>query len=1337
LRQETTAKFKGLFVQPNSFLLQPGGFETINNAVLHYDGLVQKRRGLFNSYDFPSGTNGNLHFNYDGKSYVLSNGTVFRFDNTPVSATVNCVTASEKIAVYSPAHEQTSGDSVSMFSVNNSDDFVAAFPTRANAFSGIKKITCTYTTAALGGGSTLLVNLTDNRLLLSSGILIISSTGLVGVVNGTILPVSATGANSFEITVPLVGGTGTLTFTTVDQFTVPAFESAVAGVTSAALAAAYLSYRRQANLNEPLLTSLKYSRFLPSNQNAYFLTDNGPFKLDSRFSAVTRSGISPAVSLNVERIVGNPIGGFPPQTTVAYRCVYGRIDANNNLFLGAPSEAVQLTNIDAGLPYTGNAFNAATVILTVNGNLPVGTKIFVRTVSTPSNITPPLPANFSSLVVTAGVGVFSFTLPIGTTVSAVGSLTFDIATNSTVLLQSFIPHDTRVGDFVRFYRTPYAAIGLTPFPDYKQVLEIPIEFFFISRGYVLARDILTDDGIASNPLLYTNPNQETEAEANFRPPFCTDFTTYKGYTFYSNTIQPATTQLNLITTNGIINNDIFTVGAETYEFKSDSNNDFVGNERTLATFTTSGYVEVTKINHGLAPGYTIYLENGPGNILFREYAITSSTANTFRFGTGATGSGDIIFFGVATNSGNLMVKSYSVPTTTLGNALQNTAKRIVDAINYAARRDIVKYYAQYLTPIGGTPGLIGITNKLPSTPDFTVESPIPIIKNIFFPPLTVTSTTDKQPSAIYVSKLNEPEAVPLLQNIQVGSKNSPILRIHALRDSLLIIKLDGVFRLNGSSLTNFGTSILDGTVICRALNSSVVLNNSVYFLSNQGVVQCGDSAVRIVSRNIEPLFTNILSKDLSDNTFALGYESDRQYLLTTLRANSTLPDVTYVYNYMSDSWCTWSGTNALLTNGGLSFSDTLTTTGSTEKNKLFSERKNQNLLDYCDDSFSTQTLRSLVAPAETITGNNIVNVRSPFPHGLKTGDLVTFEKPSTIPAAFTSPSDVTGLRIVTVITPLRFTFVADSVATVTLIGKINFNKGINQTTCTTATLSGSNTLLITTPAAHGLLNGAIITIHSGSISSLAFVNYSGIRTINVLSPTTFSVQTTIGAASIATGSCVLSDSRVNKNLVTLKTWQSIPRIGDGIRFGNMLVKIIGVFESQAYLQSGQLGIYGLEILNDYTKLDTDLTELCKSYVTDLKFTPITESETGMLKYYSEFQASFRNAVACTQISVSFSNDSVFSTVVTDWDFKANSNRSIPIFYGWGAVGWGESPWGSDASILKQYYSGPASILRTLVPKETFVGTFIQPILKHSVVGESIDLQSVSLFVRPVSQRTSR
>jgi hypothetical protein len=177
----------------------------------------------------------------------------------------------------------------------------------------------------------------------------------------------------------------------------------------------------------------------------------------------------------------------------------------------------------------------------------------------------------------------------------------------------------------------------------------------------------------------------------------------------------------------------------------------------------------------------------------------------------------------------------------------------------------------------------------------------------------IQSISDDAPNGIYLSKTAEPEAVPVVNFILVGDK-SPIRRIHALSNSLIILKDDGVFRVTGDNVNNFSVNLLDSSVRIVAYESSAILNNQVIFLSNQGVAMTTDTSVQIVSRQIDDVIQSILTRgELDFVTSAFSNEVDRLYLLTTTTPNYVIPDfpnpplpsALYVYNTMTESWTTW------------------------------------------------------------------------------------------------------------------------------------------------------------------------------------------------------------------------------------------------------------------------------------------------------------------------------------------------------------------------------------------------------------------------------------------------
>jgi len=150
-------------------------------------------------------------------------------------------------------------------------------------------------------------------------------------------------------------------------------------------------------------------------------------------------------------------------------------------------------------------------------------------------------------------------------------------------------------------------------------------------------------------------------------------------------------------------------------------------------------------------------------------------------------------------------------------------------------------------------------------------------------------------------------AVPLLNYLPVGPSNKEILRIAPLRDSLIIIKEEGVYRLTGENAQGFSVDPLDLTVFCKSADSVVVLSNQVFMLSNQGVVSITENGVQVISREIEPLLLPLLQDtSLSSKTYALSYESERSYILSTITSSGDADqNQTFVFNIFTRTWVRW------------------------------------------------------------------------------------------------------------------------------------------------------------------------------------------------------------------------------------------------------------------------------------------------------------------------------------------------------------------------------------------------------------------------------------------------
>lgn len=118
-----------------------------------------------------------------------------------------------------------------------------------------------------------------------------------------------------------------------------------------------------------------------SSGNFYFTTNNGVYKLDSVTGTPRLSGVPGA--LDLQGVLAGAGNGILNNSQVGYQVLFGYIDANNNLILGAPSEFLFVTNT------SGSTQNVTLTITIPNG---LTTQYFVqvyRTANTNSASVPP------------------------------------------------------------------------------------------------------------------------------------------------------------------------------------------------------------------------------------------------------------------------------------------------------------------------------------------------------------------------------------------------------------------------------------------------------------------------------------------------------------------------------------------------------------------------------------------------------------------------------------------------------------------------------------------------------------------------------------------------------------------------------------------------------------------------------------------------------------------------------------------------------------------------------------------------------------------------------------
>lgn len=471
-----------------------------------------------------------------------------------------------------------------------------------------------------------------------------------------------------------------------------------------------------------------------------------------------------------------------------------------------------------------------------------------------------------------------------------------------VALTVYLPSEATATDVIQFYRTEQltGTTDDTSGDEMGLVYQYELTSTDVSAGLITFTDSVTD--ALRGATLYTSPSQEGIGQANDRPPLAKDLCLYKSnYMFYANTQTKQRLNFTL-------------VGATA-----------LGHTATADTHTNTTLDNISDTTW-LAIGWKVV-----GADIQAGTTITNIVGTTVTLSLPATGTnvgGTITFYtdktitlgGVSYNFGSTEIISGGgapqVQVSATGVAavdIDATARSLCKVINRYAGNTTV--YAYYLTGPDDLPGQLLIEEKTIGAAAFTFMAGNANTGSMFFPapptsPTTSaksTSSNSVQKNALYYAKSQQPEHVPPLNLLLVGPANKEILRVVNLKDSVIVIKEEGVYRVSGETPSSFTVVPIDLTVFCKAPESVAVLANQVFMLSNQGIVAISESGVEVISHEIEPEITPLLSLPIIDDyTFGCAYESERVYMISTLTdASDTVNNITRIFNTATRVWDTW------------------------------------------------------------------------------------------------------------------------------------------------------------------------------------------------------------------------------------------------------------------------------------------------------------------------------------------------------------------------------------------------------------------------------------------------
>lgn len=341
--------------------------------------------------------------------------------------------------------------------------------------------------------------------------------------------------------------------------------------------------------------------------------------------------------------------------------------------------------------------------------------------------------------------------------------------------------------------------------------------------------------------LYTSPSRGGIESANDRPPGCACIERFRGSLFFGNTTGPHRIIFSY-NTSGVVTGSLTGVGVRAATGTN------AANSTTITSVSNVTGVQPGAIVTTLTSGTVGMVTSVVGSTVTVSQPIpVAQTASSVYFADAITLDGAPFQLGQGPNLSN-----GGLYTTTSG-AMSNTSQDVFTAYEISPPE---AGYSQTVVVERVTTG--GTAFQMRASHGDEMSPAVPLGNAA----TGLLSTNDVLPNGLAWSEPDEPEHCPPKNFARVGDTGKAILGLVATRDRLLIFKEDGLFMLTGDTVANFGIYPLDTTCLCILPGSIRRMKNTVYLLTNNGLVAVDENGgVTVISRPIQneiaPIITQI------------------------------------------------------------------------------------------------------------------------------------------------------------------------------------------------------------------------------------------------------------------------------------------------------------------------------------------------------------------------------------------------------------------------------------------------------------------------------------------------
>lgn len=441
----------------------------------------------------------------------------------------------------------------------------------------------------------------------------------------------------------------------------------------------------------------------------------------------------------------------------------------------------------------------------------------------------------------------------------------------------------------------------------------PDEHFFVREIQLSSYSASITDTTPESQLggkLYTNEDQEGLENSNYRPPQAKDVHEFNGSLFLANLTYPAQYRVQFKVTSGLTAATSAGIGQ-----RSLSGTYTNGSATVTGVADTSGFRIGQIIDNGLAEWADV-------TNFVRVTSIVNNTSVTFSSTyTGSTGSkARAVYDSIRINSNYFPVGTSYYPETLarfwndvdFATPLLGTGAYSPDVYALTEDTRLATYdgsSAAYTDPTFRTVTFRAIA---PTASPFTIYATHGSEYSPALPEPTASGQAADQdvfPSGVAWSKNLEPEHFSLVDVELIGSDQADSWRIMKGRDSLWVLKRDGIWRCTGAGRdAGFRFDPISGARILHP-TAAATMHGDVFVWTDQGVLNLDSGENVVQSMPVRNLLqpAQVSCGDLaSHGIWMASNPKDREILISIPDVDDLgASDYVLVYNLNTQSWTRW------------------------------------------------------------------------------------------------------------------------------------------------------------------------------------------------------------------------------------------------------------------------------------------------------------------------------------------------------------------------------------------------------------------------------------------------